>query len=100
MLGTWGAQLMSSLTISFLSASIYGLLTPSVPIVTALVSFALGVDIFYVRSVASWTKVLGILVTVGGAVALVGFSSTISLESKNASLGACWRLLRDDRDLT
>ena len=75
-LGVFGAQLLGSISLSFLSSATYGLLSPATPVFTLLVSLAVGVDTVNVRAVGSWVKLLGVLVTVGGAVVIVYFSSS------------------------
>lgn len=86
-LGVWGAQLLSSLAISNLSATLYGLLTPTVPVVTLVVSVLAGIDTLSARSAASWLKVSGVLITVAGAASVVAFSAG-GTTNKNLALGA------------
>jgi drug/metabolite transporter (DMT)-like permease len=65
------SQMLGALSISLTSALVYGLFSPSVPVVTILVSFLVGIEVFRPREVASWAKVAGILVCLGGAAAIV-----------------------------
>ena len=89
LLGVWGGQLLGSISISYLSASLYGLLTPTVPAVTLLISYALGLDRFRPCEAASWLKVVGILVSIGGAAVIVLVSPNGSA-GKNNSLGLAY----------
>ena len=61
-------------------------MTPVVPVVTTFFALVLGIDVFRVRSIASWAKVLGIFVTVGGAMGLVALSPNTSAASGAADL--------------
>ena len=88
-LGVWGGQLLGSISISFLSASLYGLLTPTVPAATLLISYLLGLETFRPLHVASWLKVLGIAVSIAGACVIVLVSPNGS-EGKNNSLGLAY----------
>ena len=85
--GVWGSQLMSALTIAYLSAPIYGLLKPAVPVVTLLVAAASGVAPFDLRTRATQLTVAGVLLAIGGGAAIVA-ASFADRESANALLGA------------
>jgi drug/metabolite transporter (DMT)-like permease len=85
--GVWGSQLMSALAISNLSAPIYGLMKPCVPVVTLTVSVLVGQFAFDIRTRASQLVVVGVLLAVGGAAYIVA-ASYEDRESKNALLGA------------
>ena len=61
-------------------------MTPVVPVVTTLFALLLGIDTFRVHTWASWAKVLGILVTVGGAMGLIAFSPNTSSSGGAANL--------------
>ena len=65
------SQMLGALSISLTSALVYGLFSPAVPVVTILVSFVLGVEVFRPREAASWAKVVGILACLAGAAAIV-----------------------------
>jgi drug/metabolite transporter (DMT)-like permease len=85
--GVWGSQLMSALCISYLSAPIYGLLKPAVPVVTLVVAAAVGVTPFDLRTRPTQLTVVGVLLAISGGAAIVAASFT-DRESKNAALGA------------
>lgn len=85
--GVWGSQLMSALAISNLSAPIYGLMKPCVPVVTLIVAVLVRQFAFDVRTRASQLVVGGVLLAVGGAAYIVA-ASYEDRESKNALLGA------------
>ena len=85
--GVWGSQLMSALAIANLSAPIYGLVKPCVPVVTLAVAVAAGQHAFNLRTRASQLVVLGVLAAVGGAAFIVA-ASYVDRESANALLGA------------
>ena len=86
-LGVWGSQLMSALSIANLSAPIYGLLKPCAPVVSLVVAVAVGLQQFNIRTRASQLLVAGVLLSVGGAAYIVG-ASYQDRESANAPLGA------------
>ena len=86
-LGVWGSQLMSALSIANLSAPIYGLLKPCAPVVSLLVAVAVGLQPFNIRTRASKLLLAGVLLSVGGAAYIVG-ASYQDRESANAPLGA------------
>lgn len=77
LLGFLGAStaMYGVLSISLTSPTVYGVMTPLVPCITILASFALGIETFRVREVASWAKVLGIAVAVGSAASIVFFGT-------------------------
>jgi len=85
--GVWGSQLMSALAIANLSAPIYGLMKPCVPVVTLVVAALAGQFAFDIRTRASQLVVGGVLLAVGGAAYIVA-ASYEDRESKNALLGA------------
>jgi len=85
--GVWGSQLMSALTIANLSAPIYSLLKPAVPVVTLLAAAALGVARFDLRTRPTQLMVAGVLLAIGGGAGVVAVSFA-DRESKNAMLGA------------
>jgi len=95
-MGVWGAQLLGALAISKLSATTYGLLSPTVPVITLLVSLAVGIDSFMVRSAASWLKVSGIVITVTGAIIIVVLSAS-SDASQNTQAGFVYILIQKVR---
>jgi drug/metabolite transporter (DMT)-like permease len=65
------SQMLGALSISLTSALVYGLFSPAVPVITILVSFCVGIEVFRAREVASWVKVVGIFACLGGAAAIV-----------------------------
>ena len=80
----FGTSVYSALAIKSLSAAVYGLLTPTAPVFTILISWIVGVEVFNPRAFSSWAKVLGILLSVGGALLLV-FSPSHSSPSNDSS---------------
>jgi drug/metabolite transporter (DMT)-like permease len=84
-LAVFGTQLLGVLAIRNLSAPVYGFLTPTVPVVTLLASYLFGLDAFRVRNRGSWLKVVGIAITVGGAVFVVGFGEGSSSSSSHGA---------------
>jgi drug/metabolite transporter (DMT)-like permease len=87
LLAVFGTQLLGVLAIRNLSAAVYGFLTPTVPVVTLLVSYALGLDVFRPRELASWAKVGGIAVTLAGAVFIVGFATPVEADGDAGARG-------------
>jgi drug/metabolite transporter (DMT)-like permease len=87
LLGVWGSQLMSALTISCLSAPLYGLLKPCAPVVTLLVAILLGSQRFSIVSRSSQLIVAGVMLSVAGAATIVGASFN-DRESPQPALGA------------
>lgn len=85
--GVWGSQLMSALAIANLSAPVYGLMKPCVPVVSLIAAVAVGQFAFDLRARASQLVVAGVLLAVGGA-AFIVVASYEDRESKNALLGA------------
>jgi len=85
--GVWGSQLMSALTISNLSAPIYGLLKPMVPIVTYIISVIFGVTPFEIKTRETKYTILGVLLAIIGCIVIVADSSA---ESKNVQLGSMY----------
>ena len=85
--GVWGSQLMSALTIANLSAPIYGLLKPCVPVVTLALAAASGIAPFDLRTRATQLTVAGVTLAIGGGAAIVA-ASFADRESANALLGA------------
>ena len=85
--GVWGSQLFSALCISNLSAPIYSLLKPAVPVVTLVLAAAAGVAPFDLRTRPTRLTVAGVLLAIGGGAAIVA-ASFADRESKNALLGA------------
>ena len=67
----WASSIMSALAISYLSPVLYALLTPTAPVVTLLLSYLLGQEVFAPLRPGSWLKCAGILASVGGATVLV-----------------------------
>jgi drug/metabolite transporter (DMT)-like permease len=65
------SQMLGALSISLTSALVYGLFSPSVPVITILISFLAGIEVFRPREAASWAKVAGIVACLGGAAAIV-----------------------------
>ena len=65
------SQMLGALSISLTSALVYGLFSPSVPVITILISFLAGVEVFRPREAASWAKAAGIVACLGGAAAIV-----------------------------
>jgi drug/metabolite transporter (DMT)-like permease len=86
LLGVFGGQLCGAISISYLSASLYGLLTPTVPAFALIVGYAVGFETFRIREASSWLKLLGIAVSIGGAAVIVLLSST-GQAGKNNGLG-------------
>jgi hypothetical protein len=89
LLGVYGGQLFGALSIGYLSASLYGLLTPTVPAFGLLVSYAVGIEVFNHREASSWLKLVGIFVSIGGAAVIVLLSPT-GQAGKNNALGLCY----------
>jgi drug/metabolite transporter (DMT)-like permease len=85
--GVWGSQLMSALAIANLSAPIYGMMKPCVPVVTLIVAVFVGQFSFDIRARASQLVVGGVILAVSGAAYIV-VASAVDSESKNAMLGA------------
>lgn len=65
------SSMFGALAISLTSGVVYGLMTPLVPCITLIVSFALGLEVFKPQEGASWVKAAGIALAVGGAVSIV-----------------------------
>lgn len=91
LLAIWGAQGLSALAIANLTATYFSLLNPLQPVVALLLSIVMGREVL-TRSWSSWTKIIGVLVCVCGAVfsASAGGSSSADSaksESKNWVLG-------------
>ena len=66
------SSMYGALSISLTSPTAYGLLTPIVPCITLLFSFAIGLEQFRVNEGLSWAKAAGIAVSVGGAMVIIG----------------------------
>lgn len=86
----YGTSCYSVLAIKNLSAQVYGLLSPTAPIVTILASWAFGVDVFNPGSLSTWAKIVGIILSVGGAVVLVVFSSSSSAAHGSSGGGSLY----------
>jgi drug/metabolite transporter (DMT)-like permease len=69
------SQMLGALSISLTSALVYGLFSPSVPVITILVSFVVGIEVFHPQEAASWAKVAGILACLSGAGIIVVLGS-------------------------
>ena len=67
----WASSVMSALAIFYLTPVLYALLTPTAPVVTLLLSYLLGQEVFAPRRLGSWLKCAGIGASVGGACVLV-----------------------------
>jgi len=85
--GVWGSQLMSALTISNLSAPIYGLLKPAVPIVTYVASVVVGVTPFNIKTQETRYTIVGVILAIAGCIVIVADSFA---ESKNVLLGSIY----------
>jgi drug/metabolite transporter (DMT)-like permease len=85
--GVWGSQLMSALTINNLSAPIYGLLKPAVPIVTYIASVVVGVTPFDIKTIETRYTIFGVLLAIIGCIVIVADSFA---ESKNVLLGSIY----------
>ena len=98
LLGVWGSQGLSALAISNLTATFFAMCEPAMPIVTLIVSWLVGYEYFDVRSAYSWGKVAGVVVAVGGAVAMSALSSSgssdVFTDSKNFPLGLFFTVLQ------
>jgi len=89
LLGVWGSQLMSALTISCLSAPLYSLMKPCVPVVTLLVAVLMGSQRFSIASRSSQLLVAAVTLSVAGAATIVGASFS-DRESPQPALGALY----------
>ena len=84
----YGTSCYSVLAIKNLSAQVYGLLSPTAPIITILASWAFGIDVFNPRALSTWAKIVGIVLSVGGAVVLVVFSNSSAAHGASHGGGA------------
>lgn len=89
----WCVQLLSALSLNFITASQYALFSPSVPVFCLLVSWLSNNENFHRRLVSSWLKATAIVVTLGGAlfIALMNYSPKAS--AKNPLLGFAYLLV-------
>ncbi len=71
-LGVYCSQAGSALALTYLDPLAYTLIQPLMPLATAMWATLVGQEAWALRSSASWLKVLGMLVAVGGAV-FVGY---------------------------
>lgn len=92
----WGAQGCSALAIANLTPVVFSMSQPAMPVVTVGLSLVVGYERFSVREWTSWGKIIGILVTVAGAVMMVVLSqhSSSAGESKNFGLGVFYMALQ------
>ena len=90
----WCVQLLSALSLNFISASQYALFSPSVPVFCLLVSWLGGTEVFHRRLQSSWLKTFAIVVTLGGAVFIAGMNySPKGAAAKSPLIGFAYLLV-------
>lgn len=70
------SSMYGALSIERTSSSVYGLFTPVVPCITLVVSLLMGIESIKLNEAASWAKIIGICLAVGGAMTIVFFDSS------------------------
>ena len=88
--GVWGAQGMSALVLANMNATLFAVLEQLLPVVSLLACLALGEERLALASAASWGKVLGVALAVGGSafLALSASGGSGALGAGNANLPA------------
>ena len=89
----WCVQLLSALSLNFISASQYALFSPSVPVFCLLVSWLGGTEVFHRRLASSWLKTLAIVVTLGGAVFIAAMNYSPKGNAKSPLIGFAYLLV-------
>ena len=99
LLSVYCAQGCSALALANITPLFFGLCQPAMPVATLALSLGLGLEPFAPRSAASWGKLGGIAVTVGGALAMVLLAnadagSDLRRDSKNIGLGCLYTAIQ------
>jgi drug/metabolite transporter (DMT)-like permease len=84
-LGVYCSQAGSALALKYLDPLVYTLIQPLMPLATALWATLAGQEAWALRSSATWLKLLGMLVAVGGA-AFVGWGGSVGSAASGTNL--------------
>lgn len=84
-LGVYCSQAGSALALTYLDPLVYTLIQPLMPLATALWATLAGQEAWALRSSATWLKLLGMLVAVGGA-AFVGWGGSVGSAASGTNL--------------